>query len=217
MAGPKPGQTSKITYDITWKLKCKSNHCYGCPAKLNVVFINHSKTLVVEHAKGWLHKHGGESNAKQGLPPDVKLLIDDLVKKNPTMKFGGVCNVLFEQHNVSTEMRERISNYYYKGSGARNASHSALLGVSSYGCVASWVAVNGESLRYTRTCSPHSLRGSRLGGIGGGCIGSELRCLCKRPYAGMCGRQTARVSAVYSHALRDCQTLTLLSAGPTPP
>ena len=53
--------------------------------------------------------------------------------------------------------------------------------------------------------------------IGGGCIECELRCLCKRPYAAMCGRQTARVSAVCSHALRDCQTLTLLSAGPTPP
>lgn len=147
MAGPKPGQTSKITYDITWKLKCKSNHHYGCPAKLNVVFINHSKSLVVEHAKGWLHSHSGESNAKKGLPPDVKLLIDDLVKKNPTMKFGGVCNVLFEQHRVPTEMRERISNYYYKGAGARNASHSALLGVSSYGCVSSWVAVNGLERR----------------------------------------------------------------------
>ena len=48
--------------------------------------------------------------------------------------------------------------------------------------------------------------------IGGGCIECELRCLCKRPYAAMCGRQTARVSAVCSHALRDCQTLTLLSA-----
>ena len=67
-----PALSLMTTLRRSWKLKCKSNHCYGCPAKLNVVFINHAKTLVVEHAKGWLHKHGGESNAKQGLPQSAE-------------------------------------------------------------------------------------------------------------------------------------------------
>ena len=62
------------------------------------------------------------------------------IEKNPTQKFGALWNFLAEHHDLSIEMRERVKTYFYKGATVRKEEHIARLGVSSYGCVAAWVA-----------------------------------------------------------------------------
>jgi hypothetical protein len=142
LACSKAGAISSMTYDITWTLKCRSANCLGCPAKTRLVFRSATRQLVLESATGWLHTHEGESMSKQGIPPNVKALVDKITQEQPTLKFAGVCNLLFEQHSIPTALKERIKNYFYKGAEKRRAEHLEHLGVSSYGSVASWAEAN---------------------------------------------------------------------------
>lgn len=142
LAGAKCGDVSTVTGDITWTFKCKSSYHTGCKAKMKFIYRRISTTLGGHIAEGWPHDHSGPVMSITGLPPHLKGVIEGWMAKNPTKKFKALWNVMVEQHGVTPEMRDRVENYFYKGATARKQEHVARLGVSSYGCVSSWVAQN---------------------------------------------------------------------------
>ena len=54
-----------MTGDITWKLRCKSFHAYGCPAACMVVYRKATGKMHLEVAAGWEHKHENDYQRKQ--------------------------------------------------------------------------------------------------------------------------------------------------------
>ena len=122
-AGLKAGEVSKVTGDITWTLKCACLSCWGCPAKLKSVWVRALNKLEIKHAVNWLHLHQGTLLTKEGLPPNIRVMVDRIVQANPTIKFRPVCHMLYEQHGVERdELESRIRTYYYRHAAARGAA-----------------------------------------------------------------------------------------------
>ena len=94
---------SKLTGDLTFKLRCKSYNAFKCPASVRIIYRKATGTLHVEVAKGWAHVHSGEIHTTTGLPPSVKSLIDSVLVANPGMKCKSLKNVLWETYGVSKE------------------------------------------------------------------------------------------------------------------
>ena len=139
LAMDKMGKTSKITGDISWKLRCRSHHAFGCPAAIKVVWRKVGCTLVVQHAAGWEHKHTGSPRCVVGLPPSVKVRIDAVIAANPGIKCKALKNHLWEVEGLSKELYEKkVEAYYYKGSQERRKSLETITGISSYGMVATY-------------------------------------------------------------------------------
>jgi len=133
---PVAGTVSKITGDIVWRLGCKCRNAFKCPAAAMLVFRKAAVTLHVEAAKGWLHKHTGSVLTQKGLPPNVKVVVEDIVSKNPGIKLKALKNQLWEVHHVSkADFDDKVSAYFYRGCTSRRSSMDVSSGISSYGTV----------------------------------------------------------------------------------
>lgn len=136
------GEMSTVTRDITWTYRCKAHSSYGCPAKLRIIYRQVTDTMCVLTSTGWNHVHSGLIQTSTGLPPPIKIIIDDTAKDNPTMKFAAIWNLLVEKHGIEPQMKTRVRNYFYTNAKGRSAEHTISLGVSSYGSVQAWVNDN---------------------------------------------------------------------------
>ena len=77
-AGAKGGYYSSLACTTTYKLRCCSNHAFGCPYQLKVVVNHDLMTVTVLESSGWGHKHDGYCLFKRGLPPSLKNDINDI-------------------------------------------------------------------------------------------------------------------------------------------
>ena len=128
------GKSSTVTGDITWRLRCKSHNAYKCPAAVQLVLRVPDRAMHLEHAVGWLHNHSGELHTSVGLPPSVKVIIDNIISSHPGIKCASVKNQLWENYNVSKEMFEsKVETYFYKGCAVRRKSLDVSTGISSFG------------------------------------------------------------------------------------
>ena len=85
-AGAKGGYYSSLACTTTYKLRCCSNHAFGCPYQLKVVVNHDLMTVTVLESSGWGHKHDGYCLFKRGLPPSLKNDINDMLKLEPRCK-----------------------------------------------------------------------------------------------------------------------------------
>lgn len=135
---------STVTRDITFKLKCKSHHAFGCPASIRLVFRATTKTVHLEAAMGWEHKHTGELRAATGLPPSVKVIVDQIVSSNPGIKLKDVKNQLWEVHSLpKVDFDSKVDSYFYRSCQARRAYIDVSSGISSFGTAQSFVDTQG--------------------------------------------------------------------------
>ena len=70
-SGRKEGYYSESASTITFTLRCKSAHAWGCKHQVRIVVKLLSKTIKVERSTGWPHCHTGTFLLKRGLPPQV--------------------------------------------------------------------------------------------------------------------------------------------------
>lgn len=125
---------STVTHDITFKLRCNSHHAYDCPASIRLVVRSGTLTVHLEKATAWKHSHTGELRSVSGLPPSVKIIVDQIVSSNPGITLKNVKNQLWEVHRLPKEDFEvKLSSYFYRGCKARRGSMDASSGISSYG------------------------------------------------------------------------------------
>ena len=135
---------SRLTGDITFKLRCKSFHAFKCPAAIRIIYRKATSTFHIEHACGWNHVHSGVCTQATGLPPNIKQLVDSVVVANPGIKCTALKNMLWESHGVSKELfNSQIDTYYYRGSAARRQSLDIITGISSFGTVQTFAEGNG--------------------------------------------------------------------------
>ena len=135
---------SRLSGDITFKLRCKSHNAFKCPAAARIVYRKASSTFHIESASGWKHVHSGDLHTNTGLPPNIKHIVDSIVVANPAIKCRALKNLLWEAHGVpKAQFDSQIDAYYYRGSAARRQSLDVTTGISSFGTVQAFAEGNG--------------------------------------------------------------------------
>jgi hypothetical protein len=80
---------------------------------------------------------GATLGITRGLPPSVKFIIDEEIKKQPTVKLQSLKNVLWETHALEKDLyNDQVTQYFYHGSKGRK---TLTTGVSSFGTVSAFV------------------------------------------------------------------------------
>ena len=134
LCGSAYGKTSKVTGDITYELRCRSYNSYCCPAKSKLIFRKATNTMHLTHAQEWKHTHSGVLSTSQGLPPAIKMIVDQIIDNTPGIKLKALKNQLWEVHKVSKdEFESKVHNYFYQGCKDRRKSLDTTTGISSFG------------------------------------------------------------------------------------
>ena len=134
--GPKMGKPSPRNSTTTFTYRCCSKHAWGCIKQARIVESFVDRTVELQEAVGWPHKHEGLLMLKRGLPPQLIIDIKAVTATHPNIKLGALRTHLLEVKKWSTTFSQRIGTYHYN----HLPRAEMLLGVSAFGTVQQLIA-----------------------------------------------------------------------------
>ena len=115
---------------ISWTLKCKSKTAYKCPKCIKLVYDMGSKCIKVLDSLGWVHCHTGILQLSRGLPPAIKIFIQEKLEIEPHIKPRALMNHVVDVGGYPLSWRDQVNNYVVTW---KRHSSVSMFGISSYG------------------------------------------------------------------------------------
>ena len=102
-SGKKEGVYSERKGTITFSQRCKWKGAYGCKKQTRIVQNLMARSVDLQEAVGWCHKHDGPFLSRRGLPPDIKMGLTIVMAEHARITPTAACNILRPRPSHDTE------------------------------------------------------------------------------------------------------------------